>query len=1299
MYASRENLYSALFAVPAMLIAASAPSSITLASTPSTSIFGRPVLLVATVTPSTATGSVTFYDGVNVLGTAKLTGGQATLTTILLPAGSRSLRAYYGGDNNDAPSTSATLVQNVNAVPGGQFQAAVNFGAGNGPGSAVVGDFNGDGKADLAVANADGGNVSVLLGNGDGTFQAAVNYGAEVEPPCLCVVGGFNVAVGDFNGDGKADLVVANSLRNNVGVLLGNGDGTFQAAVNYGAGITPESVAVGDFNGDGRADLVVANSMGGNVSVLLGNGDGTFQAAVNYGGGTQPSSVAVGDFNGDGKPDLVVGNHSNVSVLLGNGDGTFQPAVNYGAGTTPASVAVGDFNGDGKADLVVANIDGSNVSVLLGNGDGTFRAPTNYGVGAYPFSVAIGDFSGDGKPDLVVASHGTYTASVLLGNGDGTFQAAVNYGVGSIPESVTVGDFNGDGRADIVVANFQSNNVSVLLNLPPAADLSISITHAGNFAQGQSGATYAITVSDVGDLPTSGTVTVIDSLPPGLSATNISGAGWACVLSALTCTRGDSLAGFSSYPIITVTVKIAVGAPGGVTNTASVSGGGETNTANDTASDFATTFTASQIAQAWTSLKYPAALTAPGAALLMTDGTIMAQQDCSSNWYRLAPDSFGNYANGTWSQAASMQPVYGPSDFSSAVLADGRLVVIGGEYNNPCSAGPVWTNLGAIYDPVANTWSPLSAPSGWNQIGDRANVVLPDGQFLLAGLDLPPASLDPATLRWTNLNGTGKSDPNSEEGWTLLPDGTVLTVDVTNAGNSERYFPSTDTWASAGNTVAPLILGDEIGPQVLRPNGTVFVAGATGHTAIYNVATGTWAAGPDFPTSNGGQLVNNDGPATLLPSGNVLVTAFDSQSYFFFEFDGAHLYPAPVPPPGGCKALLLLPTGQVLCNNEIYTPTGTPNPAWAPTISSAPSVVEPGLNYTITGTQLNGLSQAGAYGDDLQDATNYPLVRIVNAGTGHVFYCRTFNHSTMAVATGTAKVSTHFDCPPSIETGASTLVVVANGIPSAPWSLTVTAAQPGTAPTITSVDGGGLSVPPVASISANGYFSIFGSNFAPAGTSRRLESQDVVNGSLPTSLGSTCVNVGPTRAFPTYVSPIQINAIAPSLPASALVQISVVANCGTANEITSPILTVPVAEASPEFLYWVQNANGQDPVIAVDAVHGDYIGPSGLIPGVTFRPARAGDILTLYAIGFGPTGSGPVPGLIPSSADRVLASSSVRIGGTVGLTSYVGVTPGDAGLYQVNVTIPSGLAPGNYSIVLNVNGASTPTGAFLTIGQ
>jgi predicted NUDIX family NTP pyrophosphohydrolase len=354
------------------------------------------------------------------------------------------------------------------------FNAAMAFQAGSAPESVAVGDFNGDGIPDLAVADygdylGHGAGVSVLLGNGDGSFQAPRHFAAGITP--------ISVAVGDFNGDGVLDLAVANAPFNQPGtvsVLLGNGDGSFQDAHSYAVGTYPYCMAVGDFNGDGIPDLAVANrgdNLGRNrgVSVLLGNGDGTFQDAQTFGAGSIPRSVAVGDFNGDGIPDLAVANEGsgNVSVLLGNGDGSFQAPQNFAAGTYPRSVAVGDFNGDGIPDLAVANEGSDDVSVLLGNGDGSFQAAQSFAAGRGPVSVAVGDFNGDGIPDLAVAnnfSSGSGTVSVLLGNGDGSFQAAASYPVGSSPWSVAVGDFNGDGFPDLAVNNETSNDVSILLN-------------------------------------------------------------------------------------------------------------------------------------------------------------------------------------------------------------------------------------------------------------------------------------------------------------------------------------------------------------------------------------------------------------------------------------------------------------------------------------------------------------------------------------------------------------------------------------------------------------------------------------------------------------------------------------------------------------------------------------------------------------------------------------------------------------------------------------------------------------------
>ena len=511
--------------------------------------------------------------------------------------------------------------------------------------------------------------------------------------------------------------------------------------------------------------------------------------------------------------------------------------------------------------------------------------------------------------------------------------------------------------------------------------------------------------------------------------------------------------------------------------------------------------TQSSAAPFWTKLNNapPVSL---GAMLLLTDGRVIAHEEpncgganCAgmdfTAWYVLNPDINGNYVNGTWSQIANMPADYPPLYFSTAVLPDGKVIAEGGEYLCPagqCAPEGQWTNLGALYDPVSNNWTsvnPPSSPTLWANIGDAESIVLPNGTYMQSdccgvALEMQSAPLaayfNEGTLSWTELNQSTKFDEFDEEGWTLLPNGKVLTVDAyvacpsdqpacTAAGftgtNSELWNPSTGTWSSAGSTIVQLwdsACGTgkgsfEVGPAVLRPNGTVFYTGSSdcspGHTAVYNVAKGTWTRGPDFPSNDAA----NDAPAAIETNGNVIVMASPYSGTFsapanFYEWNGNTLNGFPAPPNAVNDAsfvghLLVLPTGQIMFTDfttdvEILTTAGTFKGSWQPTIKSAPTAVTPGVpNYSISGTQFNGLTQAAAYGDDIQDATNYPLVRIVNNATGHVFYCKTHDHSTMGVGTGSTRVSTRFDVPADVEPGPSHLYVVANGIPSAPVSITV----------------------------------------------------------------------------------------------------------------------------------------------------------------------------------------------------------------------------------------------------------------------
>jgi FG-GAP-like repeat len=438
----------------------------------------------------------------------------------------------------------------------GTFRTGPTYAACN-AGGLATGDFNGDGIVDLVVSDDGCGEVTILLGNGDGTFRVGGNFatgGSGIYAP-------YSVAVGDFNGDGKLDLATANELENTLSVLLGNGDGTFQTHVDYDTVGDCRQVATGDFNGDGKLDLVVSSGSYNRVSVLLGNGDGTFQAQAQYQvNGSNNPYLIVADLNRDGKLDLAVASDDGwVFILLGDGDGTFRTGGTYTTGAVSNWVRAGDFNGDGILDLITSNYGSSSISLFLGNGDGTFQAPVTYGAGDGARGIAVGDFNGDGRLDLAVGNQFVDSISIYLQTTGGpvvslspaslTFLLLRTVGTTSSTQTVKLTNV-GSGELDIS---------GITLTGPDPGDFAQSNNCPPTVASGGS-CLITVTFTPTTQRLRTASVSITDSVPGSPQTVPLTGRGTFFEWSPRSLNMGDQKIG-TSIAARTVTLTNAGPAP------------------------------------------------------------------------------------------------------------------------------------------------------------------------------------------------------------------------------------------------------------------------------------------------------------------------------------------------------------------------------------------------------------------------------------------------------------------------------------------------------------------------------------------------------------------------------------------------------------------------------------------------------------------------------------------------------------------------------------------------------------------
>jgi uncharacterized repeat protein (TIGR01451 family) len=939
---------------------------------------------------------------------------QTANANVATQVGTYTWKASYVGDSLNNPASdqggAAEQLTTVKASP--TITTSASETASGVVGSAVLSDS-------VTVSGGDNptGTVSFTLTAPDGTTSpvgsAVTVTGDGAYLPSTTVlateVGTYSWHV-TYSGDGLNNGAVDNGVNESLTTVKASPTITTSASETaggvVGSAVLIDSVTVsGGDNPTGTVTLTLTAPDGttSTVGAVTVTGDNTYSS---------PTVVATevgtyiwhASYSGDGLNNGAVDNGANESLTTIKA----SPSI-----TTSASETAGGVVGSSVLSDSVTVSGGDNPT---GTAAFTLTRPDGSVVSAGSVSIS-GDGTYSDGTTVIAAQVGTYTWHASYG-GDGLNNSAVDTGVN---ESLTTLKAS---PTLVTTASFKSGTGNIVGTAIPEDSAVLS----GGY-QENGRITFKLTSPD-------GTIADTETVMP-------SGDGTYATSNAAVATQGG---------LYTWSVTFA---GDGLNNSAHDQGG----TAEELYAFQPGTW------QALAPTNPSAGPTSDTLSMnLLSDGTVMVQNGSpqgDQNWYKLTPSATGSYVNGTWSQAAPMN--LGRLYYGSAVLPDGRLIVVGGEYYGPSNTR--FTNTAEIYDPVHNTWSYIaSAPSPSDTLGECNVEVLPDGRVLASDKRGPATSIyNPATNTWVLGPSRLRGDWNDEETWIKLPDNSILSYDIwssitDNTFEAQRYIPDPNggigTWVDASNvdpTNPPSLLSNpsddwEIGPGFLQNDGRVIQFGALGNTAIYNPATNLWSAGPAEPTRviNGvsQQLVTTDQPGAVLPNGNI-VLRFAGGNYAYEynpvtqTFTDVTLSGTVIP-----RNLLVLPTGQVLAATtttpgvmEIYTPSGAAPASSKPTISS---ITNPGNGtYTLAGTQLNGISEGADYGDDFGIATNYPIVQLTATdGSGHVYYAKTTNWSSTGVATGNTPVTTNFTLPAYMPYGTYSLSVIVNGIASTPVSFT-----------------------------------------------------------------------------------------------------------------------------------------------------------------------------------------------------------------------------------------------------------------------